>query len=687
MKPSKNQKVCFVIMGFGKKTDFETGRVLDLDKSYLNIIKPAVEDAGLTCMRADEIIHSGVIDLPMYEQLLNADLVVADLSTSNKNALYELGIRHALKPSGTIVIAEEGLRTFPFDVNMMVVRQYRHLGEDIGYEEIMRFRQNLTEAIKVLIADQEKQPQIDSPVYAFLRNLQPPSMSAGTAPTGDSNKSDSKGSKVVEPAPEPVKDTLAIIKEQGAQALKEYRFTDAIVYFQKALELDPKDPTLIQQHVLATYQAGVPDLITALFTARDLLAPLSPEESTDRKTIELLGDIEVRLFQAEQGVNHLFKARHLYERLHKIKGDWQSAITLAKLVSLQIEYKKDRLEKLADIFFADQLRRENIQFGKERLAVINELNRMEDVLPKALKTEDRAEEQMTIWFTMALAYHGLDDSEGYFEARDMVARSKNGRNLITALDKEIARSAPALAQRLKLKNQIENIGTRTFDETQAVSDSRRDARKSHAEVNVSQVEVIEVAPQQTTTATDIGREVFISYSWSDESAAMADRLDKAFQAKGVLIVRDKRDLGFKGRIKHFMERIGRGRCVILIISDQYLRSENCLFELLQVAKAGEFFERVFPIVLGNARIYKPVDRIAYVQHWEKQLEELDSAMKTVSSVNLQGFREEIDLYAEIRASLPRLSDILKDMNTLTPQIHRDSDFEQLFDSVMGKLAE
>ena len=46
---------CFVVMGFGKKTDFETGRTLDLDKTYRNIIKPAVVAAGLECTRADEI--------------------------------------------------------------------------------------------------------------------------------------------------------------------------------------------------------------------------------------------------------------------------------------------------------------------------------------------------------------------------------------------------------------------------------------------------------------------------------------------------------------------------------------------------------------------------------------------------------------------------------------------------------
>src|SRR5215831_7698152 len=70
---------CFVVMGFGKKTDYPTGRVLDLDKSYRYIIKPAAEAAGYECVRADEIQHSGNINVPMYQQLLDADVVIADV--------------------------------------------------------------------------------------------------------------------------------------------------------------------------------------------------------------------------------------------------------------------------------------------------------------------------------------------------------------------------------------------------------------------------------------------------------------------------------------------------------------------------------------------------------------------------------------------------------------------------------
>src|SRR6476646_5117748 len=175
--PTAESGTCFVVMGFGKKTDFETGRVLDLDQSYISLIKPAVEAARLKCIRADEIVHSGLIDVPMYEQLLKADVVVADISTSNRNALYELGVRHALRPYTTVIIAEEMMMKSPtFDLSHIVIRQYRHLGEDIGVSEAKRFTTELAASIQQILAT-KTELRGDSPVYKFIEHLTPPSIS------------------------------------------------------------------------------------------------------------------------------------------------------------------------------------------------------------------------------------------------------------------------------------------------------------------------------------------------------------------------------------------------------------------------------------------------------------------------------------------------------------------------------
>src|SRR3954471_8061763 len=141
---------CFVVMGFGTKTDYRQNKPFDLDKSYRTIIKPAMTAAGFECVRADEIQHAGVIDVPMYERLLEADVVVADLSTSNLNAMYELGVRHALKPYTTIVIAESGFQN-PFDTNHLLVRPYHHMGEGIDFEEVERMRRELETAARAIV--------------------------------------------------------------------------------------------------------------------------------------------------------------------------------------------------------------------------------------------------------------------------------------------------------------------------------------------------------------------------------------------------------------------------------------------------------------------------------------------------------------------------------------------------------
>ncbi|MEH2156291.1 leucine-rich repeat domain-containing protein [Nostoc sp.] len=213
---------------------------------------------------------------------------------------------------------------------------------------------------------------------------------------------------------------------------------------------------------------------------------------------------------------------------------------------------------------------------------------------------------------------------------------------------------------------------------------KRDESLTHRLRNNNQEEKLMTNSQ---SAIKFDKEIFISYAWGGESEQFVNKLDETLQAKGIKIIRDKRDLGYKGLIKAFMERIGRGKCAIAVISDKYLKSPNCMFELVQIAKNGEFYNRIFPIVLADAQIYKAVARLKYIKHWEDEIKELDEAMKEVGAANLQGFREEIDQYTEIRNTIAELTNLLKDMNTLTPDIHSASDFDSLLNAIAHRLDE
>jgi tetratricopeptide (TPR) repeat protein len=99
----------FVVMPFGTKEQIDFNRV------YSEYIKPALEGAGFEVFRADEEMRAGDIRTDMFQELLLADLVVADLSIDNPNVWYELGVRHALRARGVI-----GIRCqrdyMPFDI-------------------------------------------------------------------------------------------------------------------------------------------------------------------------------------------------------------------------------------------------------------------------------------------------------------------------------------------------------------------------------------------------------------------------------------------------------------------------------------------------------------------------------------------------------------------------------------------
>jgi hypothetical protein len=118
-----NKPLCFVLMPFGKKSD-AVGNTVDFDRVYHEIIAPAITQAGLETIRADEEMTGGIIHKPMFERLILCEYAVADLTTANANVFYELGLRHAVRPWSTVLIFADGGR-LPFDVALLRALPYK----------------------------------------------------------------------------------------------------------------------------------------------------------------------------------------------------------------------------------------------------------------------------------------------------------------------------------------------------------------------------------------------------------------------------------------------------------------------------------------------------------------------------------------------------------------------------------
>ena len=354
MSESEMKKKCFVVMGFGEKTDYRTSRVLDLNKTYKFIIKPAVQDAGLECVRADEIPHAGTIDMPMFEQLMEADLVIADLSTSNLNAAYELGVRHALKPRTTIIIAEEQFAS-PFDINHIVTLPYRLDGKVLDIEEAARFRAVLANAITAILP----QNRVDSPVYTFLRPLTPPVLGEEKAQVMRGLAVDADASNASNP-------TLAVLMEQLNEAKKKKDFDTAKSLLKVIITIAPNQIAFKQQLALVTYKSKQPDELSALKEAQVILGELEPMHSNNAETLGLWGAVHKRLFEIAKQRADLDTAIQSYEKGFRLLSDYYNGINLAFLLNVRASLSEPA-DAITDFVLARRTRAEVLEICKTKL--------------------------------------------------------------------------------------------------------------------------------------------------------------------------------------------------------------------------------------------------------------------------------------------------------------------------------
>jgi tetratricopeptide (TPR) repeat protein len=366
---------CFVVQGFGKKTDYATGRVLDLDASYA-VIKEAVEAADLQCIRADEIVHSGTIDVPMYTWLLRADVVIADLSTSNVNAAYELGVRYALRPRTTIILAESGFKS-PFDVNHVVIRPYKHLGDDVGAQEAKRLKSELSAALKELLAG----GAVDSPVYTYLA-LRPPVegdghpavVAAAVAAAAPAAPAPSAPAPTGAPVVADDDGNTRQLLERARAATDASDFDTARVLFQLIREQRPSDDYVVQQLALATYKSKRPDARQALADAREILKTLKPEKTTDPETLGLWGAVHKRMWDLDGDRVALDVAIGAHERGFYLKQDYYNGINLAFMLNQRADLARragDLPNAIADFVVAQRVRRDVVAICERARAAGN----------------------------------------------------------------------------------------------------------------------------------------------------------------------------------------------------------------------------------------------------------------------------------------------------------------------------
>lgn len=322
----ENQKICFVIMGFGKRQDPSNHRMIDLDYTYKKIIKPAVAANGFICIRGDEISDSALIDRSMYALLLNAELVIADISTYNPNAIYELGFRHAVKPYSTIIIQEED-GNIPFDINHNRIFKYKHAGVEISKNEELRCIKELSGIINNVTNNRI----IDSPLYTVMPNVIQPILSVEEFKQiiGDLSKKEN---------------TIYSKMELAKQHMKDNNFVEASLNWKKLSEMVPNEIFFIQQWALCTYKSEKPALLVALTNALNILNKIDPDNDTE--TLGIKGAINKNLWKVTSEVEYLNIAVEVYKKGWNLFNDYYTAENYAHCIEQKALIEKDDSMKI-----------------------------------------------------------------------------------------------------------------------------------------------------------------------------------------------------------------------------------------------------------------------------------------------------------------------------------------------------
>lgn len=146
-------------------------------------------------------------------------------------------------------------------------------------------------------------------------------------------------------------------------------------------------------------------------------------------------------------------------------------------------------------------------------------------------------------------------------------------------------------------------------------------------------------------------QIFVSYAWDDETperrqrAAMVDNLCAALGRGGVNVRRDRDEMRPGDVISEFMDRLAEGDFVIAIISDKYLRSEYCMYELFRIYrncadKPDRFLRKVIPLILPDAKLATPADRLRRAIYWtDQEAELLPLVQRHVLAVGSEFFRK------------------------------------------------
>lgn len=165
--------------------------------------------------------------------------------------------------------------------------------------------------------------------------------------------------------------------------------------------------------------------------------------------------------------------------------------------------------------------------------------------------------------------------------------------------------------------------------------------------------------EDNTAAPSEGFTVFLSYRRTNSDTA--DRIERRLSEAGLIVKRDIRDIPRWKSIRAFMQSIRDQDVAVLLISDEYLKSHACMYEVMEIMKEKNYHGRILPVVIEHG-IYNKEKCTEYIAHWQRETEQYKAAMHAIEPENQAGMPEELRQMKHIAASIGEFLQTVADMN-------------------------
>ena len=190
-------------------------------------------------------------------------------------------------------------------------------------------------------------------------------------------------------------------------------------------------------------------------------------------------------------------------------------------------------------------------------------------------------------------------------------------------------NAAALAR--EVVGSIERINIGQKPEVKWMSGEPSETRRMPGDDN-GQEPFARLTPGPVPRAADAPIPVYVSYAWEPASQAFVDEVGQRLPADRFEFRRDKTHLQTGDWISSFMAEIGRADCVLVVLSDKYLRSPNCMRELLHLYQRSQgdradLMGRIVAVVPPELKIDRTTGRAVYIRHWRDEHKALESVFQ------------------------------------------------------------